>query len=515
VDGENSGVDVEGPPALEHCLTSGESTPYGPITPIALCLNDAGLVITSDCGSYFGATGSGFKSYEPKKPSPFSSLLYVGRPTTPFEPPSVSVFDPFGLDDDTLPPCHFGSVHVGVDIMKELLADEEEVPEAGHVISPFDQLKHDILCDTPTTMEQGILATEAFTIDHTASPDFADSISSKILSSIDMLALSKRVASWIDRTLDTADDRDDEILDHVFTSCDAARDEAVYNAECYADDSDSDLDDEDEDFPPIVLEHRGVKYTILGELGQGTYGQVVLARTSLGAEVAIKICGKSRDGMTAGQLRKVVLNERNVLVRISAEDEPFLTQPLACFQDETNVYFVLVSSVIFSRWWRSRLITSYSVCTQRTWLKFYKSLIVCYPWRKSSYGPRNWYLLCSRHSLLVANAFVLQLLGIQSLHSLRVVHRDLKPDNVLISPNGHLAIADFGFAKSFSKRSWANARMTEPLGTAGYLAPEILDHHLPTVGYSSAVDVWGFGMILLEMLLGKVGCFCVCLQTLY
>ena len=341
VDGENSGVDVEDPPALEHCLTSGESTPYGPITPIALCLNDAGLMITSDSDSYFGATGSGFKSYEPKKPSPFSSLLYVGRPTTPFDPPSVSVFDPFGLDDDTLPPCHFESVHVGVDIVNELLADEEEIPEAGHVISPFDQLKHDILCDTLTTTEQDNSAAEALIIDHSASSDFADLVSGKILSSIDMLALSKRVASWIDGIVDTANDSDNESAD------DDARDEAVYTAKYYADDSDSEVDDEDEDFPPIVLEHRGVKYTISGELGQGTYGQVVFAQTSLGEEVAIKICGKSRDGTTAGQLRKVILNERNILVRISAEDEPFLTQPIACFQDDTNVYFVLVGFVIF------------------------------------------------------------------------------------------------------------------------------------------------------------------------
>jgi serine/threonine protein kinase len=103
--------------------------------------------------------------------------------------------------------------------------------------------------------------------------------------------------------------------------------------------------------------------------------------------------------------------------------------------------------------------------------------------------------------------FPLQLLGLQSLHSLHIVHRDLKPDNVLISPNGHLAIADFGFAKSFSTKRWADSRMTEPLGTAGYFAPEILDHHLATAGYSSAIDVWGYGMILLELLLGKVRCF--------
>ena len=98
----------------------------------------------------------------------------------------------------------------------------------------------------------------------------------------------------------------------------------------------------------------------------------------------------------------------------------------------------------------------------------------------------------------------MQLLGLQSLHSLHIVHRDLKPDNVLISPNGHIAIADFGLARSFSRKRWANCRMTDPVGTAGYLAPEILDHHRRTTGYSSSVDVWGYGMILLEMLLGKV-----------
>jgi hypothetical protein len=87
-------------------------------------------------------------------------------------------------------------VYVGVDIMKELLADQGEVPEAGHVISPFDQLKHDILCDTPTTMEQSNPATEAFAIDHTASPDFADFVSSKILSSIDMSQTCGVVDRW-------------------------------------------------------------------------------------------------------------------------------------------------------------------------------------------------------------------------------------------------------------------------------------------------------------------------------
>jgi hypothetical protein len=50
--------------------------------------------------------------------------------------------------------------------------------------------------------------------------------------------------------------------------------------------------------------------------------------------------------MAPGELRKVILSERNILARISDEDEPFLTQALACFQDKANVYFVLVNFLI-------------------------------------------------------------------------------------------------------------------------------------------------------------------------
>ena len=276
--------------------------------------------------------------------SPFLSLLYVGQPPTPFDPPSESVFAPFGPDDDTLPPLHFDSVHVGVDITNELLAGEDEdQPRLGNFISPFDQLKHDTLHDRFTTVEKETARPNnpALFIDLKDRSDFA-----KTSSSVDILAFSKRVVSWIDSILDAAGDNDDETVDNTSTSDDDACDEAVYNAEFSDDDSDSDADEDDENFPPFILEHGGIKYTIFGKLGQGTYGQVALARTSLGEEVAIKICCKARDGMAPGELRKVILNERNILARISDEDEPFLTQALACFQDEANVYFVLVNFLI-------------------------------------------------------------------------------------------------------------------------------------------------------------------------
>jgi serine/threonine protein kinase len=87
---------------------------------------------------------------------------------------------------------------------------------------------------------------------------------------------------------------------------------------------------------------------------------------------------------------------------------------------------------------------------------------------------------------------------------MHIVHRDLKPDNILVSPNGHVAIADFGFAKQCSKDLWANGRIRGAMGTPGYMAPEVLFSHLAGDGSSYAIDIWGFGMILLELLLGEV-----------
>jgi hypothetical protein len=305
------------PPDLEQCSTSGESS-SGLTTPVGLDLEDANVAIASfSSSSYFGAMRS-YESYKSKESSPFSSLLYVGQLLMPFDPPTESAFDPFGAEDDTLPPLSFEAAHVGVDIMNELLeADDEEggsFSDSMHFTSPFDRVKDAILGYSSTTMEQQLNSNGP-----TFLMDRADTYSAHILMENDS-----------DITLSSPD----------------ACDHADYDIFSLADSSDDDQEEEDEDLNSYVLEHDGIKYTISGELGQGTYGQVVFARTSLGEEVAIKICGKASDWSAPADLRKAVLNERNVLVRISGEAKPFLTQPLACFHDADNVYFVLVSSGI-------------------------------------------------------------------------------------------------------------------------------------------------------------------------
>lgn len=83
-------------------------------------------------------------------------------------------------------------------------------------------------------------------------------------------------------------------------------------------------------------------------------------------------------------------------------------------------------------------------------------------------------------------------LAFQYLHSIHVVYRDLKPENLLIDTDGHLKITDFGFAKVVEDRTWTLC------GTPEYLAPEIIQ----SKGHGKPVDWWALGVLIFEMLAG-------------
>jgi len=83
------------------------------------------------------------------------------------------------------------------------------------------------------------------------------------------------------------------------------------------------------------------------------------------------------------------------------------------------------------------------------------------------------------------------LCGLDFLHSHRIVHRDIKPQNILISNNGTLKLADFGLARIYD----FNVLLTSTVVTLWYRAPEVL---LGT-SYATPIDIWSCGCILAEL----------------
>ena len=87
--------------------------------------------------------------------------------------------------------------------------------------------------------------------------------------------------------------------------------------------------------------------------------------------------------------------------------------------------------------------------------------------------------------------------GLLACHSNRIIHRDLKTQNILIDDKGQIKIADFGLARGFTVPF---PELTHEVVTLWYRAPEIL---LGQTNYTPSVDIWSVGCIYAEMLLGK------------
>jgi cGMP-dependent protein kinase len=187
-------------------------------------------------------------------------------------------------------------------------------------------------------------------------------------------------------------------------------------------------------------------------LGVGTFGRVKLVKhTTTQTAYALKCMRKGQ--VIALKQVEHVMNEKKLLDMC---DHPFLLNLAASYQDEDEIYMLLelaLGGELFSR--------------LREKVKFDEKQSVFY-------------------SACVGSAFAY-------MHDLKIVYRDLKPENLLFDAQGYLKVVDFGFAKQITDRTWTLC------GTPEYLAPEIITNK----GHNLSVDWWAFGILIYEMLMGQ------------
>ncbi|KAK0182650.1 hypothetical protein PV327_000765 [Microctonus hyperodae] len=196
------------------------------------------------------------------------------------------------------------------------------------------------------------------------------------------------------------------------------------------------------------------RYERLGRLGEGSYGVVFQCRDrQTGKLVAVKKFQQTEDDPL---IRKIALREIRLLKNLK---HPNLVNLLEVFRRKRKLHLV------------------FEYCEHTLLNEMEKYLNGC-----------------PEHMTRQLTWQILQ--GVAYCHRLGCVHRDVKPENILITADGVVKLCDFGFARMLSP----GENYTEYVATRWYRAPELL---VGDTQYGTPVDVWAIGCVFAELIRGE------------
>ncbi|CAO1626780.1 unnamed protein product [Sympodiomycopsis kandeliae] len=210
--------------------------------------------------------------------------------------------------------------------------------------------------------------------------------------------------------------------------------------------------------PPSSKRKIGLNdFNFLAVLGKGNFGKVMLAEEKRSGNLyAIKVLKK--EFIIENDEVESTKSEKRVFLAAARERHPFLLGLHSCFQTETRVYFVM---------------------------EYVSGGDLMLHIQKEQFSPK-------RAKFYAAEV----LLALEYFHKQGIIYRDLKLDNILLTLDGHIKVADYGLCK---EEMWFGATTSTFCGTPEFMAPEILLEQR----YGRAVDWWAFGILIYEMLLGQ------------
>lgn len=194
-------------------------------------------------------------------------------------------------------------------------------------------------------------------------------------------------------------------------------------------------------------------------LGAGAFGTVYRVRDPrFKHDVAVKCLKKSN--LKSNGMREAVSSERNTLIALTQDNlSEHVVRLYACSQD--NKYLYLEMELVKGETLAQKILNAGYLTHGQT--RFYTAQLIA---------------------------------GIDFIHQAGILHRDLKPDNVMVTYREQVKIADFGLAKKLRPMELCYERC----GTYGYMAPEIYGHR----GYSYPADWYALGVMIFQMRVGSL-----------